>query len=385
VTRARHARPWWRRRAALLAVALAALASVAVPAEPVAAMPAPAPPLPAPSSNGITLQSWSPVNPFQSASVPRLIDATMTTPAIFKAGTNPTIDPVTVTIKVRILVPAGYQTDPTTPYPVLYLLHGGGDDASAWADKGNVRNVVTASPFRGIVVMPDGGRAGWYSDWFGETDGRFSPQWETFHVNQLIPWIDANFNTLANRSGRAIAGLSMGGLGTLMYSARHTDLFSAVGSFSGGTDIEPAEAQAIVDRTMWVLGAATGSHGVLDGNYRVTGTVEERMTTVFGPSGGWDEKNPMQMAASYNAYDMNFGLYAGQSDDPDEGEHNIGVSNDDFHQALNENDVVHRYCTGTGTHSWGFWEEDLADFLEQTYGDAPASADCPNGWGPPTP
>jgi S-formylglutathione hydrolase FrmB len=368
---------------ALLAVAVAASTLVAGPAAPTAG--APAPPLPAPNSHGITLRSWTPVNPFQSPSVPRLIDATMTTPAIFQAGTNPAIDPVTVTIKVRVLVPAGYQTDPTTPYPVLYLLHGGGDDFSAWASKGNVRNVVTASPFPGIVVMPDGGRAGWYSDWFGETDGRFSPQWETFHIDQLIPWIDANFNTVANRSGRAIAGLSMGGLGTLMYAARHTDLFSAVGSFSGGTDLDPPEAQAIIDRTMWVLGASTGSHGVLDGHYRVTGTVEERMTTVFGPSGDRDQRNPTKMAANYHAYDTSFGLYAGQNDDPNEGERFIGLTNDAFHETLVQNGVVHRYCTGTGTHSWGFWEKDLADFLTQIYGDAPASADCPNGWGAPTP
>lgn len=63
--------------------------------------------------------------------------------------------------------------------------------------------------------MPEGGRVGWYADWYGETDGHFSPQWETFHVRQLIPWIDANFDTKATREGRALVGLSMGGLGTV--------------------------------------------------------------------------------------------------------------------------------------------------------------------------
>jgi S-formylglutathione hydrolase FrmB len=169
----------------------------------------------------------------------------------------------------------------------------------------------------------------------------------------------------------------MGGLGTLMYAARHPDLFSAVGSFSGGTDFDPPEAQAIIDRTMWVLGASTGSHGALDGHYRVTGTVEERMTTVFGPSGERDAKNPTKLAANFRAYDTRFGLYAGQNDNPNEGERFIGMTNDAFHETLVGHGVVHRYCTGTGTHSWGFWEKDLVDFLEQVYGDAPTSGARP--------
>jgi S-formylglutathione hydrolase FrmB len=80
-------------------------------------------------------------------------------------------------------------------------------------------------------------QAGWYSDWKGETDGHFAPQWETYHITQLVPFIDANFNTIKNRSGRAIAGASMGGFGALKYAGRFPGVFSAVGSFSGGTDL----------------------------------------------------------------------------------------------------------------------------------------------------
>ena len=93
----------------------------------------------------------------------------------------------------------------------------------------------TLPGFDGIVVMPAGGRAGWYSDWPGRTDGNFAPLWETFHVHQLVPWVDANFNTSGTRSGRAVAGLSMGGYGALRYAGRHPHLFSAVGAFSAGT------------------------------------------------------------------------------------------------------------------------------------------------------
>jgi S-formylglutathione hydrolase FrmB len=345
------------------------------------------PPLPAPNSHGITLASWTQVTANEPASQPRLIDATVRTAKIFRPGTSPSIDPTTVPVKVRILLPAGYDADRAQAYPVLYLLHGGAGGYADWSGtNGDVENIVDRSPFRGIVVMPEGGRAGWYSNWRGETDGRFAPQWEDFHVRQLVPWIDANFNTVADRSGRGIAGLSMGGLGTLMYAGRFTDVFSRVGSMSAGTDLNEPGAQQIVADSMWQAGAAIGWTGLLDGSYRVTDSTQGRMETVFGPAGAngrWDSQNPSRMAAAYNAYDTRFGLYTGTGTGPTDGETQIGRWNDRFHDRLTAAGVQHRYCRGTGSHSWGYWRADLADFLAYAYGATPGS--CPNGWGAPTP
>jgi esterase/lipase superfamily enzyme len=64
------------------------------------------------------------------------------------------------------------------------------------------------------------------------------PDWETYHIHELIPYVDAHFRTIAKRGGRAIAGLSMGGMGALAYAARHPDLFVAAASFSGVLDPE---------------------------------------------------------------------------------------------------------------------------------------------------
>ena len=375
-----------RRRRALvgLLATVAAAASIVVlaPASPAGAAP---PPLPAPNSNGITLTGWVQVTAGEPTTVARLLDATVTTGSIFRPGVSPSINPTTIPVKVRILLPADYTTDPSHPYPVLYLLHGGAGQWSDWSGSdGDVKNIVAGSPFDGIVVMPEGGRAGWYSNWRGQTDGRFSPQWEDFHVRQLVPWIDANFNTIADRSGRGIAGVSMGGLGTLMYSARFTGTFSRVGSLSAGTDLTEPGAQQIVADSLWQAGASIGNTGLLDGNYRVTGSTLDRLRTVFGPEGAngrWDTQNPYQMAGNYNAYDTRFGLYSGQNALPWEGEGNIGRWNTRFHQALNANGVVHRYCTGTGSHAWSYWRQDLADFLDYAYGTTPSS--CPNGWGAP--
>jgi S-formylglutathione hydrolase FrmB len=364
----------WRALGAL-GILLAASTLALTPGSPAGAVP---PTLPAPNANGITLQSLAEVG-----GDPRVLDATLRTNAIFtpQAGATPSINPVVRPLRVRILLPAGYQTDPARPYPVLYLLHGGADDVESWSTtgKGNVRSIVDASPFRGIVVMPEAGKAGWYSDWVGSTDGHFRPLWETFHVRQLVGWIDANLNTIDDRSGRTVAGVSMGGYGALRYAARFPGVFSGVGVFSGGTNIREAGAQGIVNDSMWFYGAAFSWTGLFDGTFRVSGSTQHRMETVFGPASGWGAVNPYDLASAYNAYDGEMALYSGSSGSDSA----IGTWNTAFHGRLDAAGVVHRFCIGTGDHSWGYWREDLRDFLAHRYGTTPSS--CPNGWGAPQP
>ncbi|MEY9933798.1 S-formylglutathione hydrolase FrmB [Catenulispora sp. GP43] len=133
----------------------------------------------------------------------------MTSTAIFvpaPAGSAPTIHPVAEPLVTRIWLPAGYDPGRATGYQSLYLLHGGNGGYTDWADDGHLVQNTAGSPFHGIYVMPAGGLSGWYSDWTGHTDGFFAPECETFHTGQLVPWIDANFHTIADRSARAVAG-----------------------------------------------------------------------------------------------------------------------------------------------------------------------------------
>jgi len=131
--------------------------------------------------------------------------------------------------RINILLPIGYARS-RRRYPVLYLLHGFTNSYASWAEDTDLLHF--SRPFPMIIVMPDGGN-GWY---INDADG--GPRWEDYHIHQLIPYIDSHYRTVATRSGRAIAGLSMGGFGTLSYAARHPDLFSAAASFSGALDVE---------------------------------------------------------------------------------------------------------------------------------------------------
>jgi S-formylglutathione hydrolase FrmB len=143
---------------------------------------------------------------------------------------------------VRVMLPSSYAANPTQRYPVLYLLHGCCADYTSWTGLGT-EQLTAGLPL--IVVTPDGGPGGFYSDWYNF--GAYGPpRWEDYHVSHLIPWIDTHFRTVANRGGRAIAGLSMGGF-AMSYAARHPDLFVAAAAFSGAVDTNYLPAGQVDD------------------------------------------------------------------------------------------------------------------------------------------
>jgi S-formylglutathione hydrolase FrmB len=128
---------------------------------------------------------------------------------------------------VNVLLPDDYRTSGLS-YPVLYMFHGGAEDFRQFDFMG-IREWTAGKPI--IVVMPDGGHAGWYSNPVGSFVG--PRNWETFHIAQLLPWIDANFRTFAEYDGRAVGGFSMGGFGALKYAAKYYGHFASVSSHSG--------------------------------------------------------------------------------------------------------------------------------------------------------
>ena len=127
-----------------------------------------------------------------------------------------------------LYLPAGYDTD--TRYPVIYLLHGRGDDYFAWLNGVGVLDTLIAAgdlpPMIAIMPdMPSSDRAGYYidSDYSGE-DFPAEPV-ETAFFNDLIPHVDATYPTITAREGRVIGGYSMGGYGALRYALAHPEMF----------------------------------------------------------------------------------------------------------------------------------------------------------------
>ena len=136
---------------------------------------------------------------------------------------------------IRILVPNDYTTSGNNRrYPVIYLLHGATEDATSWTTSGAAQNITHNASL--IAVMPNGDRFGFYNNWV--IPGNATPQnWRTYHMEQLVPWVDFNLRTVAKKQGRAIAGLSMGGFGAIHYAELYSGNFIYAASFSGPLDL----------------------------------------------------------------------------------------------------------------------------------------------------
>ena len=133
-------------------------------------------------------------------------------------------------IKACVIVPDNYKNS-NKKFPVVYLLHGYSGNYATWVKSfKEVTEQVDKYDF--IVIGVDGN----YSSWYFDSPIDLTFKYETYIIDELVPFIDRKYKTIANRIGRAISGLSMGGHGALYLSFKHQDVFGAAGSMSGGVD-----------------------------------------------------------------------------------------------------------------------------------------------------
>jgi enterochelin esterase-like enzyme len=136
-----------------------------------------------------------------------------------------------------VYTPPGYDRDLSKRYPVLYLQHGWGEDETAWSNQGHANlimdNLIAEGKIKPFLIVMTYGmtndvRIG------GLADFDIDP-FQTVLLDELIPYIDANFRTISDQTHRAMAGLSMGGMETKTITLKNLDTFSHIGLFSGGT------------------------------------------------------------------------------------------------------------------------------------------------------
>jgi S-formylglutathione hydrolase FrmB len=244
-------------------------------------------------------------------------------------------------VSVRLILPAGFGTDAAVRYPVLYLLHGASDSYAGWDESTDVESLVAAAPV--LVVMPEGGAAGFYSDW------RTGPKWETFHLVELWKLLHEKYQA---SDVRAIAGLSMGGLGALAYAARHPGTFRAAASFSGVTDtrLSPGESefyQNLVRNTFLDPDALWGDPA--------------------GDSAVWAAHNPTDLAAGLRGTKLFLSVGNGAPGpfDPhgaaiDQSEAGLRQENLALTGRLTSLGIPFQFDDyGPGTHSWPYWQREL--------------------------
>lgn len=216
-------------------------------------------------------------------------------------------------IPVTVITPEGY--DPGKSYPVVYILHGYSDDHRIWIKKGVVGDL--ADQYQVMAVMPDGG----YSSWYFDSPMMPEYRYETFVINELIPYVDSNYSTIPDREGRAVTGHSMGGHGALYLSFRHQDVFGSAGAMSGGVDFRPFSHKWDISQRL--------------------GTIEEHPEN-------WDQNTVINMTHLLTPDSLNIVFDCGTSDF-------FYEVNCNFHQKLLEENIPHEFHSRPGGHTWPYW------------------------------
>lgn len=250
-------------------------------------------------------------------------------------------------VNVRLLTPDGWDPeDRSQHWPTLWLLHGCCGDYTSWTELTDVADIPELRDV--LVVMPEAGWNGWYSDWWNQGEGT-GDDWETFHTDELRHLLDHNYGA---SSHRAVAGLSMGGQGALMYAARHPGMFAAAASYSGS--VHPLDTQESIERLMGFF-----AH---DGN---------DPTNVWGDPVAqrqiWEAHDPYYLAQQLKripVYLSSGNGHAGPFDPPDA---YSALEADFYHQNLALAQRMQELGAtqletsfyGPGTHGWDYWEREL--------------------------
>lgn len=237
---------------------------------------------------------------------------------------------------VAVYLPEGYATS-DEDYPVLYLLHGSGDDETGWLTKGRAKTILDSLIInklcqRMIVVMPNG--------YLEQTGKHIAPEarlWmeSTFEENfsQLIDWTESHYRTIADKQHRAIAGLSMGGFHTMHTAALLNQSFDYVGIFSAL--YVPHTKQPHAERNLEISALALSDKPA----YQQT---EELLQEQFA--------NPPQLY--WIAVGMDDFLYQ---------------DNVIYRQYLDEKQYPYEYYESAGGHSWQNWMDYLTIFAQKIF------------------
>lgn len=235
----------------------------------------------------------------------------------------------------RVALPPSYNANAGERYTVVYLLHGLTGHYDNWGDKTKIADYLV--PFNVIVVMPEGAN-GWYTDSATVPDDKY----ESYVVRELIPEIDKKFRTLANRENRIIAGLSMGGYGSLKYGLKYPETFAIVGSFSGALG-----ATSWTDKNLAVLNWKTLTDSVMS-VYGAENSATRIDNDIF--------KLAREMPAE-RIKDLPFVYLDCGTED------SLISYNRDFATILLNKKIPHEFRQLPGAHNWQYWELQIQEFL----------------------
>jgi S-formylglutathione hydrolase FrmB len=216
-------------------------------------------------------------------------------------------------IKAVVVTPDGYNG--SKELPVVYLLHGFGDNYSGWIRK--AKNFEKAADLHNIIIVCPDGNTSWY--WDSPIDEKY--KYETYVSSELVKWVDSAYTTIKSKKGRGITGLSMGGHGALFLAFKHQDVFGAAGSMSGGVDIRPFPNN-------WEMAQRLGSYAENAERWEKNTVVN--LLHLLTP-------NRLALMIDCGTEDFFYDV------------------NENLHKQLLYRNIPHDYLTRPGAHNWDYW------------------------------
>ena len=240
--------------------------------------------------------------------------------------------------KFAVYLPPDYETSQRS-YPVLYLLHGMGDDQTGWIQFGEVLQITDQAIKEGkatpmIIVMPDAytNRLGYIN----HIDGEWN--YEDYFFNELMPYVEKTYRIKSEKRYRAISGLSMGGEGAFIYTLHRPDLFSSSCPLSASVEFETYEQREKDLRAM------SGNRNLTEEDIKVAIESLDVHTIIKNRT-----KEELESVRWYiDCGDDDF-LYEGNSL---------------VHIALRKKNVKHEYRVHDGGHTWTYWRASLPEVLK---------------------
>jgi S-formylglutathione hydrolase FrmB len=208
------------------------------------------------------------------------------------------------------------------PWPVLLLLHGLSDDHTAWCRRTSLERYVESRKL--LVVMPDGHR-----NWYVNDPRNGGLAYEDHIIGDVLGLVDRTFDTVANRGGRAVAGLSMGGYGAVMLAMKHPEMFSVACGLSSAVAFAGQRPGRQRDEFADLRAA-------LDPAEHDCYALAEALVDA-----------PTRLAVRLDCGTEDFLLQA----------------NRDFHAHLDSIGLEHEYVESPGEHNWAYWDAHIQDTL----------------------
>ena len=237
--------------------------------------------------------------------------------------------------KYAIYLPPDYESS-KRDYPILYLLHGAGDDHTGWVQYGEVLQIADKEINVGnstsmIIVMPDAqtGKKGYFNS--------FSEKWnyENYFFNEFIPFIEEKYRVKSEKKYRAIAGLSMGGGGSFVYALHHPEMFASacpLSAYLGELDFDSFYASFLKNQK--------------DVN-------KERLLDYF------KNHNVISLITTGDVQKINSVRWYIDCGDDDY----LFEGNSLVHLNMRKRNIKHEYRVRDGKHNWTYWRASLSDVL----------------------